>query len=150
MTERVVAIELKIPDNEAYTALTALQRMGLTVDRVERSEVWHLDDAGEPATLAARVEANATIFNPNKHRLEVLERHSPRAGETWIEEAGEHDEVREHLGGTNIAGVGRSSRSVGWRLHGPDGAPVSRETLVRAVEGLLCNPAIEKARYEGE
>jgi phosphoribosylformylglycinamidine (FGAM) synthase PurS component len=150
MTQRVVAIELKIPDNEAYTALTALQRLGLDVDRVERCEVWLLDDAGEAATLAARVEANATIFNPNKHRLEVLGRHSPRAGETWIEEAGEHDEVREHLGGTTIAGISRASRAVGWRLHASGNEPVSHETLVRAVEGLLCNPAIEKARYEDE
>ncbi len=150
MTERTVAIELKIPDNEAYTALTALQRMDLDVDRVERSEIWHLDDAGDPATLAARVEANAAIFNPNKHRLRVLDGHAPRVGEIWIDEAGEHDEVREHLGGATIAGVSRASRSVGWRLYGPAGAPASGDTLARAVEGLLCNPAIEKARYESE
>jgi phosphoribosylformylglycinamidine (FGAM) synthase PurS component len=147
MTKRVVAIVLKIPDNAAYTALTALRRSGLNVERVERSEVWQLEDSGSPATLAERVRANATIFNPNKHRLEVLERESPRLGETWIDEIGDHDEVREHLGGTTIAGVSRARRSIGWRLRGPGGKPVTRETLVEAVEKLLCNPAIEKARY---
>jgi phosphoribosylformylglycinamidine (FGAM) synthase PurS component len=150
MTQRVVAIELKIPDNEAYTALTALRRLGLDVDRVERSEIWHLDDAGDTATLADRVRANATVFNPNKHRLEVLDRPAPRSGEAWIDKAGDHDEVREHLGGTRIESVSRANRSVAWRLRAPGGAPVARETLVRAVEGLLCNPAIEKAQYGTE
>ena len=148
MTNCAVAVELKIPDNEAYTALTALQRLGLDVERVERSEIWHLEDQGEAATLAARVEANASMFNPNKHRLNVLESNAPRAGETWIDEAGEHDDVREHLGGSAVPGVTRVSRSVGWRLYGPGGVPVAHETLVRAVDALLCNPAIEKARYE--
>jgi phosphoribosylformylglycinamidine (FGAM) synthase PurS component len=150
MTNRAVAIELKIPDNEAYTALTALRRLGLSVDRVERREIWHLADAGDPETLAERVRANATIFNPNKHRLEVLDRRAPRSGEVWIDEAGEHDEVREHLGGTSIVGVRGASRSIGWRLRAPGGAPVTRDVLVSAVEGLLCNPAIEKAHYGTE
>ncbi|MGA8535511.1 MAG: hypothetical protein WB615_15490 [Candidatus Tumulicola sp.] len=150
MKRQTVAIGLKIPDNEAYTALSALRRLGLDVEEIERSEIWQFDDAGDAATLAARVRANATIFNPNKHRLEVLERQSPRAGEAWIDEVDQHDDARERLGGTTIDSVSRAVRSVGWRLHGRGGAPVARETLVRAVEGLLCNPAIEKARYESE
>jgi phosphoribosylformylglycinamidine (FGAM) synthase PurS component len=147
MKQQVVVVELKIPDNEAYTALTALRRLGLDVARVERREIWELDDSGDARTLADRVRANPTVFNPNKHRLEVRNHRMPVEGEAWIDEAGEHDEVREHLGGTNIAGVSRARRSIGWRLHAPDGAPVARDTLVRAVEELLCNPAIEKARY---
>lgn len=147
MIERVVAIELKIPDNEAYTALTALRRLGLNVDDVERSEIWRFDDAGDPATFAARVRTNETIFNPNKHRLVVLDAVLPRPGEVWVGEAGEGDEVREHLGGKAIAGVAGVRRYVGWRLRGPDGAPAPRQTVVDAVERLLCNPAIEKAVY---
>ncbi len=37
---RTVAIRLKIPDNEAYTALTALRRLGVDVGRLERAEIW--------------------------------------------------------------------------------------------------------------
>ncbi|MBV8117783.1 MAG: hypothetical protein JOZ01_07375, partial [Candidatus Eremiobacteraeota bacterium] len=136
-----------IPDNAAYTALTALRRLGVAVESLERNEIWELEDAGEPATLADRVCANPGIFNPNKHRLEVLDRKTPRPGETWIDEAGSHDEIREHLGGSRIAGVRRARRAVGWRLRGPGGEPVKRQTLVAAVESLLCNPAIEKARF---
>ena len=148
MTQRTVAIALKIPDNTAYTALTTLRRLGLTVDRVDRSEIWDLEDSGDGTTLAQRVAANATIFNPNKHRLELRDRRAPEEGEAWISEAGQHDEIREHLGGTGIAGVTHAARSVGWRLYSVGGAPVDRPTLVRAVEELLRNPAIEKARYE--
>jgi len=148
MNERVVAIGLKIPDNEAYTALTALRRLGLCVEAVERSEIWRFEDAGDPATFAGRLRANATIFNPNKHRLAVLAAAQPRAGEAWVGDSDERDEVRAHLGGKGIAGVTRARRYVGWRLIGAGGGPVSRETLVAAVERILCNPAIEKAVYE--
>jgi hypothetical protein len=147
MSERVVAIELKIPDNAAFTALVALRRLGLAVERVERSEIWRFQDAGDPQTFAARVRANQTIYNPNKHRLVELERAVPRAGEAWIEKASEGNEVREHLGGKGIDGITASHRYVGWRLLGSNGAPAARETLGAAVTGLLCNPAIEKAVY---
>jgi hypothetical protein len=36
----MVAVGLKIPDNAAYTALVALRRLGVAVERVERSEIW--------------------------------------------------------------------------------------------------------------
>lgn len=145
---RIVAIGLKIPDNTAFTALTALRRLGLPVDRVDHSEIWELDDAGEAATLEQRVAANAAIFNPNKHLLDVRQRQGPQAGEAWISEAGDHDEIRERLGGTPIRDVTQAVRSVSWRMCDACGNPVDRAILVRAVEGLLCNPAIEKARYE--
>ena len=67
MKERFVAIGLKIPDNAAYTAMVTLQRLGVDVDRVERSEIWQLEDSLEDSTIARRVERNETIFNPNKH-----------------------------------------------------------------------------------
>ena len=147
---RTVAISLKIPDNSAYTALTALRRIGLELGRVDRREIWQLEDSGAPDTLAERISANAAIFNPNKHRIAVLEHQHPETGETWISTAGRHDEVREHLGGTGIEGVLHARRSVGWRLRDPHGNPVGRATLAAAVEGLLCNPAVEEARYEGD
>ena len=147
MKERFVAIGLKIPDNAAYTAMVTLQRLGVDVDRVERSEIWQLEDSLEDSTIARRVERNETIFNPNKHRLTLLDRTRPRAGEVWIAGlADDADEVREHLGGRGIDGVRRSRRYVGWRLYGK-GAPVPRDVVGEAVQRLLCNPAIERAIY---
>jgi len=148
MSERVAAISLKIPDNEAYTTLTALKRLGVDVARVERSEIWRLQDDGEAQTFAERVERNETIFNPNKHRLTVLGASEPRAGEVWIatlRQGGGANEIREHLGGRPIAGVTRAEWFVGWRLFDQSGNPAGAEMLAAAVERLLCNPAIEKA-----
>jgi hypothetical protein len=147
---RTVAISLKIPDNSAYTALTALRRIGLELGQVDRREIWQLEDAGVPETVAERVSANAAIFNPNKHRVAVLDHQYPENGEVWISTIGRHDEVREHLGGTGIDGVLHARRCIGWRLRDSHGNPVERATLAAAVEGLLCNPAVEEARYEGD
>lgn len=132
MSERAVAIGLKIPDNEAYTACAALRRLGVPVERVERCDVRLLDDGGDPAALRTRIEADESIFNPNKHALALLDEAAPRAGEVWIEELG-----------------ARGPRCfVGWRLLDAAGQPVPRRDVVAAAERLLCNPAIEIARFQ--
>jgi hypothetical protein len=107
--------------------------------------VWVVEDAGDPSTFVQRMERNETIFNPNKHRLTVLDAAKPRPGETWIEEIGRHDEVREHLGGKTIPGISNARRYVGWRLLDANGAPANADVVASAVERLLCNPAFEKA-----
>lgn len=145
MSERIAAISLKIPDNTAYTTLTALRRLGVDVAKLERSEIWVVEDGGDASTFASRIESNETIFNPNKHRLAVLDDAKPREGEAWVETIGRHDEVREHLGGKPIDGISNARRYVGWRLFGADGAPAQTGAVKAAVERLLCNPAIEKA-----
>jgi phosphoribosylformylglycinamidine (FGAM) synthase PurS component len=118
-TGRTVAVSLKIPDNEAYTTLVALQRLGVPVKRVERSVIYRLRNGEEDPPI-----------NPNKHRLVVLEKSAPRSGELWIEE------------------IDRGpSRAIAWRLVVEDGKPASREVLRAAAERLLCNPAIERAVY---
>ncbi|MBV8153487.1 MAG: hypothetical protein JO160_01705 [Candidatus Eremiobacteraeota bacterium] len=132
--ERVVAIGLKIPDNTAYTAFATLRRLGIAVERVERCDILQFVDVdGESdEALRQRVERDETLFNPNKHRLAILKSGSPRPGEVWIETLGERPEAVR--------------RYVGWRLFkGNEALP--RETLVAAVEALLCNPAIERAIY---
>lgn len=133
MKRRVAAIELKIPDNAAYTALTALRRLGIDADAVRRSEIWCCDTDVDERTFAARMRANADIYNANVHRLTVLPSAQPRVGEVWIGRRGDEG-----------AGV---RRYVGWRLERGDGTPVRRDTLRAAVEALLCNPAIETATY---
>jgi phosphoribosylformylglycinamidine (FGAM) synthase PurS component len=147
MTQRVVAIGLKIPDNEAYTALVALRRLGVDVDKVERSDVWRFEDTGNKATFEQRLRANEAIFNPNTHQLTILDSAVPRAGEVWISRSDETDSAGVLGGIKAVADVARVERCIGWRLSGADGAPVPKQTLVDAVERLLCNPAIEKARY---
>jgi phosphoribosylformylglycinamidine (FGAM) synthase PurS component len=136
---RTLAITLKIPDNEAYTALTALRRLGVEVARLERAEIWQLDDCGEQADLAQRVERNESLFNPNKHQLQLLEDGRPRQGEVWIEQLDARDVV------PRVTGVTRARRYVGWRLFSAAHAPADPQTVRSAVNLLLCNPAIERA-----
>jgi hypothetical protein len=126
---RAVAISLKIPDNTAYTALVALRRLGVAVERVERSELYFFDDGRNAAELADSVVADETMFNPNKHRLKMLERDAPERGEVWIEPL-----VASNAGPAATA----------WRLLDGKGAPVARGVLAAAVERLLCNPAIDR------
>jgi hypothetical protein len=125
---RAVAISLKIPDNTAYTALVTLRRLCVDVHRLERSDIYFFE-SNDAAALAKRVAADETIFNPNKHRLTVLDEPLPRAGEVWIEP---------------LAAC-RRERAGAWRLFDETGAPVSAAVLDAAIERLLCNPAIDRA-----
>jgi hypothetical protein len=132
-----VAVALKIPDNTAYTAGVALRRLGVAVGRVERSEIRLFDDGGDSHALLKSVEADETIFNPNKHVATILARPAPRAGEVWIESL------------EDLSHPERSGRAaaVAWRLLDARGAPFDAGGLRAAVERLLCNPAIERAVY---
>lgn len=134
--KRTIAIGLKIPDNTAYTALVALRRLGIAIERVERNEIWLFDDDGDVAALVKRVKADETIFNPNLHRLEVLDDPVPRPGEVWIEPICDPS--------TPLRVPRRAA--VAWRLRDGHGLPVSSQVLAAAADRLLCNPAIERAR----
>ena len=139
MTTRTVAIRLKIPDNEAYTALSTLHRLDVDADRLERAVIWQFEDEGEATDFVQRVERNETLFNPNKHELSVLDEARPREGEVWIEELGARDES------VRVAGVTRARRFVAWRLFKQSREPAEAATVRDAAERLLCNPAIERA-----
>lgn len=145
---RAIAITLKIPDNAAYTALTALQRLGIECAVVERSEIFVVEDSGNPSDFLQRVAHNETIFNLNKHRITDLGIAKPRPGEVWVGEMGAHDETREHLGGKTIPGITNVRRYVGWRLHTSAGVPVDPAVIRIASQRLLCNPAVETALFE--
>ena len=136
MSDQVVAIALKIPDNSAYTAKVTLQRLGVEVQRVERSDIVRFENDENAEELRARVERDESIFNPNKHRITMLPSPSPRTGEVWIETIGAESRVARMP----------ARRYVGWRLFAGD-APAPRATLDAAVQALLCNPAIERAIY---
>ena len=139
MTLRTVAIRLKIPDNEAYTALTALRRLGVSVARLERADIWQLQDGGGVQDFISRVERNETLFNPNKHELHVLEEGRPRDGEVWIEQLDAGDQT------LRIAGVSSGRRFVAWRLFSEGHTAADSASVNDAVDRLLCNPAIERA-----
>ena len=139
MTTRTVAIRLKIPDNEAYTALTALRRLGVSVARLERADIWRLQDRGDEQDFVVRVERNETLFNPNKHELHLLEEGRPREGEVWIEQLDGSDQS------VRIDGVSSGRRYVGWRLFSEGHTPSDSAAVHDAVDRLLCNPAIERA-----
>lgn len=128
--KRAVSISLKIPDNTAYTALVALRRLGVAVARVERSVVWLFDDRGDEGALRRRIVSDETIFNPNKHRLQILSDAAPAEGEVWIEP---------------LTGAATGPHAVAWRLLNENGAPVARAVVDCAIERLLCNPAVERA-----
>jgi phosphoribosylformylglycinamidine (FGAM) synthase PurS component len=138
MSVRTVAVKLKIPDNEAYTALTALRRLGIEAGRLERAEIWQMEDTGADGDFTQRFERNETLFNQNKHELQVLDIDGPRDGEAWIEQLDAKDvSVR-------VAGVTRARRYIGWRLFSQAHTPADAQTVRAAVEQLLCNPAIER------
>lgn len=142
--ERAYVITLTIPDNEAFTALTTLARMGLPLDAAVRSDVWIATvDADHAAALDAAIETIETIYNPNKHRLEIRTDARPRTGEVWITA---HDETPAiTVAGRTVAGVRGIVRRTAWRLLDASGTDVPAGVLDRATESFLCNPAFQKA-----
>ena len=144
IVERAYVVTLKIPDNEAFTALTTLARMGLAVETAVRSDVWIASvDADRAAALDAAIGTIETIYNPNKHRLEIRTDALPRPGEVWITA---HDETPTiTVAGRTVAGVRGIVRRTAWRLLDEQGADVPAAVLDRATESFLCNPAFQKA-----
>jgi hypothetical protein len=142
--ERAYVVTLTIPDNEAYTALTTLARMGLAVETAVRSDVWIASvEAEHAAALDGTITTIETVYNPNKHRLEVREDARPRSGEVWITA---HDETpATTIAGRTVDGVRGIVRRTSWRLLDQHGADVPANVLDRATESFLCNPAFQKA-----
>jgi hypothetical protein len=142
--ERAYVITLTIPDNEAYTALTTLARIGLPVDVAVRSDVWIATvEAEHAAALDGTIRTIETIYNPNKHRLEVRSDARPRPGEVWITAYDETPAIT--VAGRTVDGVRGIVRRTAWRLLDEHGADVPAAVLDRATESFLCNPAFQKA-----
>lgn len=148
---RYVEVVLTIPDNEAETALATLRRLGVHVERLRRSDLYGLElDAAPDATLLDTLRQIETIYNPNKHALELRSDGAPRAGEVWVgepkmESAAKKDVQPVIVAGRVLTGVRRFERLVAWQLFGERGKPASAEVVLRATESLLCNPAFQRA-----
>ncbi len=142
--ERAYVITLTIPDNEAFTALTTLARIGLDVDAAVRSDVWIATvEADHAAALDAAIGTIETIYNPNKHRLEIRADARPQPGEVWITAHDESPAIT--VAGRTVAGVRGIVRRTAWRLLDEHGTDVPAGVLDRATELFLCNPAFQKA-----
>ncbi len=146
MIARAFEVALTIPDNEAYTALVALQRMGIACAAVRRADVWVFDvDDGAAGGLEATVRDIETIYNPNKHRLLPLADARPQSGEVWIGEDEPHaPPAPVRIAGRTLAGVSAVRRFTAWRLEDAEGRPVATTEVDRAVATLLCNPAFQR------
>lgn len=141
---QTVEIRLKVPDSTAYTALVALQHLGVDVARVEHAVVWEITDHGDPKTLAARIERNEAMFNPNLHTISIRESSLPQAAEIWVWEV---DRQAWKLPGRGVEGVSNAKPMTSWRLFDEQDEPVSKETLDRACDELLRNAAVEDALF---
>ena len=142
---RTFAVSLTIPDNEAFTALETLGRLGVPVARVVRADIWLFDaDADDAASdLAGTIASIETIHNPNKHRLAERESDRPASGEVWI--ASRDEAPASLVAGRSIPGVTAIRRRTAWRLLDDSGRDVAPAALDRAVETFLCNPAFQVA-----
>ncbi len=142
--DRTYVVSLTIPDNEAYTALTTLARIGLPVESAVRADVWVVTvDETRAAALDAMIPTVEGVFNPNKHRLEIRTDTAPRPGEVWIMQRDETSAIT--IGGRAVDGVQRVRRRTAWRLLDARGGDVPLAILDRATETFLCNPAFQKA-----
>ncbi len=133
------------PDNEAYTALTTLQRLNVPIRNIERMEVWDFETSAVLPALAEAVKKNETLFNANKHEVVLFGEPLPRTGEVWIERMQERPNIRSLFAGNAIAGVLNARRYTAWRFSDDNGEPCSAAIVQMAIECLLCNPAIERA-----
>ena len=141
---KTFAVTLTIPDNEAFTAFETLGRLGMTVGRVARADIWQFDvDDDAAAGLASAVASIETIHNPNKHRLVERPANGPQSGEVWIAPRDEAETTA--VAGRALHGVRGVRRRTSWRLQDESGRDVPRDELDRAVETFLCNPAFQVA-----
>jgi hypothetical protein len=139
---KAFAVSLTIPDNEAFTALEALRRMGIALDEVKRADIWIFDvDEEAAASLAGMLATVETIYNPNKHRLEERAGARPVSGEVWV---GTRDETGSiTVAGRTLTGVQAIRRKTAWRLL-RNGHDVDAATLDQAVTTFLSNPAFQE------
>jgi hypothetical protein len=143
------AVSLTIPDNTAYTTLVALRHLGIDLERIERAELYEFDGDFDVAKLETTIRTIETIFNPNKHRMELRSATEPLPGEVWIDERDEGvaTTARVTVAGRTLEGVRSLRRATAWRLFS-GGKTADSATVGHAVETLLCNPAFQRAQYD--
>ncbi len=147
-----IAIDLIVPDNTAFTVLTALRQLGYTaLERVERTEIVELDVDAPPAAtddIVAKVAHAEILFNPNKHRLSYAPASAPavegNGAAQWealvIDREDETSGLVTLLAGPfGLSGLKTLSRGVAWRLYESSG-PAPKARIEWACRELLANP----------
>lgn len=173
--EVLLTVGLKVPDNEAYSALEALRKkMGLK-DRVRdlaREDIWVLgvesESFGEAGSVVTGLVEGSNLFvNPNKHRYSIERALPPLGGEGLGEneiavlvcdrESAEGESIvaacQRRLGVSNLT---RAKRWVRWRVQlseppspeDPGLMPLIRRIAVTTSrgDGLLSNPHSQISR----
>ncbi|HVA36936.1 MAG TPA: hypothetical protein VNJ51_04920 [Candidatus Dormibacteraeota bacterium] len=142
----VASVELKVPDNAAFTAYDTLKRMGLDeLGDVQRSDVWLVEADALPQQILESLKRTEVIYNPNKHALRALSSDRPAAGEIWVATAGRsHEREARLLAQAGLTGVRSVESRVRWLLLDERGEPLGRSALDRA-RGLFANPAYQDA-----
>lgn len=143
------AIELIIPDNTAFTVLTALRHLGYqNLTKVERSEhvILAVTDDAAPEHVIMQLSRAEVLFNHNKHRMSYATSSETSAAtppqfEAIVQDKDENnDRLVTLLSGTfGMTALRGLSRAVGWRLY-DEGGPSTRERLEWACRTLLANP----------
>jgi phosphoribosylformylglycinamidine (FGAM) synthase PurS component len=137
-------IDLTVPDNTAFTVLTALRALGYPeLTRVERSALLRLGIADGAMTVeeCARALTHAEIvFNPNKHRLRFGANGPAGSPEAIVEDKDDDTSSLQAMlsGQFGVSGLECVERATAWRLFEGD-APASAERLEWACKELLAN-----------
>jgi len=138
------AVELTVPDNTAFTVLTALRELGYrALERVERVELLRvrLHEGAMSADECGRALMRAeVVFNPNKHRLTYAAGGETDSVEAIVAEkdddaAGLSDLLSGHFGVRGLEGV---ERAIAWRLYEKAGSS-PKKRLDWACRELLAN-----------
>ena len=144
-----VAIGLHMPDNTAFTVLTALQGLGYAeLSAVERDELLRLRlrDGVMTARECAQALTHAeVVFNPNKHRMGLATGDDgPDSDVVVSDDDDDTGALRALLGARfGIRGLESLERATAWRLWEGERC-ASEARLAWACRALLANPFAQR------
>lgn len=140
-----LAIDLTVPDNTAFTVLTALRGLGYReLDRVERSDLLRLrlrDGAMSTEDCTRAITHAEVVFNPNKHRLSVATAADSQQSEAVVTEKGDDNSALIGLLSARfgVRGLEEVERATAWRLF-ESAECATEDRLTWACDILLANP----------
>jgi phosphoribosylformylglycinamidine (FGAM) synthase PurS component len=139
-----LTVELLIPDNIAFTAFTALKRMGFEIEQLKRADYYKfiLPNETPIESFSDRIKKIDILVNANKHRATIRRPGEKTEGcftvivQDMDEPAGLLFTLKERFGFTEIEELEKGTL---WKLFVKD-----RETAKRIAESLLYNKHYQK------